>query len=155
MLCGWLQRERDDVIAFLREENRVLKARLEGRRLRFDDDERRRLAELGHRVGRRLLADIATIVTPDTILRWHRELVARKWTYGGRGRPSGLQARIRALVIRMATENPTWGYTRIQGALKNLGHQVGRSTIARILKTAGIPPSRERVVSHRWIGCVT
>jgi len=149
MLCGWLQRERDDVIAFLREENRVLKARLEGRRLRFDDDERRRLAELGHRVGRRLLADVATIVTPDTILRWHRELVARKWMYGGRGRPSGLQARIRALVIRMATENPTWGYTRIQWALKNLGHQVGRSTIARILKTAGIPPRRERPMTWR------
>lgn len=108
MLCGWRQRERDDVIAFLREENRLLKARLEGRRLRFDDDERRRLAKLGHRVGRRLLADIATIVTPDTILRWHRELVARKWTYGGRrARRPGLQARIRALVIRMATENPT------------------------------------------------
>jgi putative transposase len=62
-----------------------------------------------------LLGDIATIVTPDTILRWHRELVVRKWTYGGgRGRPQGLQARIRALVIRMATEHPTWGYTRIK-----------------------------------------
>jgi len=96
-----------------------------------------------------LLGDIATIVTPDTILRWHRELVARKWTYGGRGRPQGLQARIRALVIRMATDNPTWGYTRIQGALKNLGHRVGRSTIARILQAAGIPPSRERPMTWR------
>jgi transposase InsO family protein len=96
------------------------------------------------------LADVATIVTPDTILRWHRELVARKWTYAaGRGSPAGLQARIRALVLRMATENPTWGYTRIQGALKNLGHQVGRSTIARILKAAGIPPSRERPMTWR------
>ena len=150
MLCGWLQREQEDVIAFLREENRVLKARLEGRRLRLDDDERRRLAALGHRLGRRLLADVATIVTPDTILRWHRELVARKWTYiGGRGRPSGLQARIRSLVVRMATENPMWGYTRIQGAMKNLGHQVGRSSIARILKAAGIPPSRERPMTWR------
>ena len=138
------------MIAFLREENRVLKARLEGKRLRLNDSERQRLAELGHRLGRRLLGDIATIVTPDTILRWHRELVARKWTYGGgRGRPQGLQARIRALVIRMATDNPTWGYTRIQGALKNLGHRVGRSTIARILQAAGIPPSRERSMTWR------
>jgi putative transposase len=119
-------------------------------RLRLNDSERQRLAELGHRLGRRLLGDIATIVTPDTILRWHRELVARKWTSGGgRGRPQGLQARIRALVIRMATDNPTWGYTRIQGALKNLGHRVGRSTIARILQAAGIPPSRERSMTWR------
>ena len=150
MLCGWLQCQQQDAIAFLREENRVLKARLEGKRLRLDDSERRRLAELGHRLGRRLLGDVATIVTPDTILRWHRELVARKWTYAAvRGRPRGVQARIQALVIRMATENPTWGYTRIQGALKNLGHQVGRSTIARILKAAGIPPSRERPMTWR------
>lgn len=97
MFCGWLQCEQEDVVAFLREENRVLKAEPAGRRLRFDDSERRRLAELGHRLGRRLLADVATIVTPDTILRWHRKLVARKWTYGGgRGRSRGLQARIRA-----------------------------------------------------------
>ena len=114
VMGGWLHREQADVIAFLREENRLLKARLAGRRLRFDDGERRRLAELGHRLGRRLLAQVATIVTPDTILRWHRELVARKWTYRtGRGRPAGLRAYLRALVIRMATENPTWGYTRM------------------------------------------
>src|SRR4029450_4168869 len=90
------------------------------------------------------------IVTPDTILRWHRELVARKWTYTQtRGGRRGLQARIRALVVRMATENSTWGYTRIQGALKNLGHRVGRSTIARTLKAHGIPPGRERPMTWR------
>jgi transposase len=149
-LGGWLHGEQADVIAFLREENRVLKARLAGQRLRFEDGERRRLAELGHRLGRRVLAQVATVVTPDTILRWHRELVARKWTYrAGRGRPAGLQAHLRALVIRMATENPTWGYTRIQGALKNLGHRVGRSAIARILRAAGIPPGRHRPTSWR------
>jgi transposase InsO family protein len=149
-LSGWLHREQADVIAFLQEENRVLKARLVGQRLRFDDDDRRRLAVLGHRLGRRLLAQVATLVTPDTILRWHRELVARKWTYRpGRGRPIGLQAHLRALVIRMATENPTWGYTRMQGALKNLGHRVGRSTIARILRAEGIPPGRQRPMTWR------
>jgi transposase InsO family protein len=149
-LGGWLHREQADVIALLREENRILKAPLAGRRLRFEDGERRRLAELGQRLGRPVLAQVATLVTPDTILRWHRELVARKWTYRpGRGRPAGLQAHLRALVIRMATENPTWGYTRIQGALKNLGHRVGRSTVARILRAAGIPPSRQRPMTWR------
>jgi putative transposase len=143
-LCGWLRHEQNNIIAFLREENRVLKARLEGQRLRLDDSERRRLAELGHRLGRRVLGQVATIVTPDTILRWHRQFVACKWTYvrvrGGRPR---LRAHLRALVVRMATDNPTWGYTRIQGALKNVGHRVGRSSIAR-LHAHGIPPRRER-----------
>jgi hypothetical protein len=78
-LGGWLHSRQADVIAFLREENRLLKARLAGQRLRFDDAERRRLAALGHRLGRRLLAQVATLVTPDTMLRWHREL-ARTWT---------------------------------------------------------------------------
>ena len=77
-LFGWLEREQSDVIQFLREENRVLKAQLHGRRLRLDDNQRRRLAVIGRRLGRRILADVATIVTPDTILRWHRELIARK-----------------------------------------------------------------------------
>ena len=91
-------------------------------------------------------------MTPDTILPWHRELVARKWTYRvGHGRPAGLQAHLRALVIRMATENPTWGYTRIQGALKNLGHRVGRPTIARILRAEGIPPGRQRPMTWSMV----
>ena len=117
MLFGWLEREQHDVIEFLREENRVLKAQLHGRRLQLNDDERRRLAVIGQRLGRRILAEVATIVTPDTILRWHRELIARKWTYvrSRPGRP-GVQVDIQRLVVRMATDNPTWGYTRIQGA---------------------------------------
>jgi putative transposase len=146
MLCGSHQRDQENVIAFLREENRVLKARLGGRRLRLDDHERRRLAELGHRLRRQLLTRVATLVTPDTI-----SPVAPR-TGGAEvdvWRRTGLQARIRSLVVRMATENPTSGYTRIQGAMKNVGHQVGRSTIARILKTAGIRPSRQRPMSWR------
>jgi putative transposase len=150
VLFGWLEREQRDAIEFLREENRVLKAQLQGRRLRLNDDQRRRLAVIGQRLGRRILADVATIVTPDTILRWHRELIVRKWTYARTrpGRP-GVHAEIHRLVVRMATENPSWGYTRIQGALKNLGHRVARSTIAKILKEQGIPPSRERPITWR------
>jgi putative transposase len=89
-LIGWPQREQHEVIAYLREENRALKAQLHNQRLRLTDDERRRLASLGARLGRRLLAQVATIVTPDTILRWHRQLIARKWTYSKRrpGRPN-------------------------------------------------------------------
>ena len=102
----------------------------------------------GRRLGRHALRDVATIVTPDTILRWHRQLVARKWAYAkGRPRRAGVLQEIRRLVVRMAEENPTWGYTRIRGALKNLGHRVGRSTIARVLKAQGIPPVPERPTS--------
>lgn len=147
-LLGWLQREQSEAIGYLREENRILKTQLGNRRLRLTDDERRRLANVGARLGRRRLMQVATIVTPDTILRWHRRLIARKWTYSNRrpGRP-GVLAEIRHLIVRMATENPTWGYTRIQGALKNVGHRVARSTVAAILKEQGIPPSGARSTS--------
>jgi putative transposase len=101
-----------------------------------------------YRVGRRALFEIATIATPDTLLRWHRQLIARKWTYPNKrsGRHAVL-TEIRRLVVRMAEENPNWGYTRIQGALKNVGHRVGRSTIARILKAHGLPPVPARPTS--------
>jgi transposase InsO family protein len=147
-LVGWLDRQQQEALGYLLEENRVLRGQLRGRRLRLSDDDRRRLAVLGHRLGRRGLRQVATIVTPDTILRWHRQLIARKWTYakGRCGRP-GVLAEIRWLVVRMAAENPTWGYTRIRGALKNVGHRVGRSTIARILKAHGLPPVPERPTS--------
>ena len=147
-VVAWLGGERYKVIEYLSEENRVLKAHLQNQRLRLTDDDRRRLAVRGAALGRTLLAQVATIVTPDTILRWHRQLIARKWTYPRHrpGRPSTL-LEIRRLIVRMATENPGWGYTRIQGALKNLGHRVARSTIATILKQQGIPPSGERQTS--------
>src|SRR6476619_2006960 len=107
-VAGWCADQRQASFAYLLEENRILRAHLHGR-IRLTDDERRRLAVHGHRLGRRRLGQIATIVTPDTILRWHRRLIARKWTYAKRrgGRPSVL-VEIRRLVVRMAEENPTW-----------------------------------------------
>ena len=146
--AGWWNDRRQAAVAYLIEENRILRAQLRGRRLRLTDADWCRLARRGQRLGRRLLREIATIVTPDTILRWHRHLIARKWTYAkGRSYRPGVINEIRRLAVRMAVENPTWGYTRIRGALKNVGHRVGRSTIARILKAEGIPPVPERPTS--------
>src|SRR6202521_5043627 len=150
MLCvltGWLDRREREAVAYLIEENRLLRRQLGTRRPRLTDDDRRRLAARAYRVGRAALREIATIATPDTLLRWHRQLIARKWTYARRPSRRGILLEIRRLVVRMAEENPTWGYTRIQGALKNVGHRVGRSTIARILKAAGVPPVPQRPTS--------
>jgi putative transposase len=148
VLTGWLERREREALAYLIEENRLLRRQLGRRRLRLTDDDRRRLAVRAFRVGRRALREIATIVTPDTLFRWHRQLVARKWTYATpRSSRRGVLAEIRQLIVRMAGENPTWGYTRIQGALKNVGHRVGRSTIARMMKAAGMPPVPERPTS--------
>jgi putative transposase len=136
----------------LQEENRVLKERLGGRRIHFTNAERRRLARKAYALGRKVLAELETLVTPDTLLRWHRQLVALKWTYvqrRGPGRPRIMRT-IVDLILRMAHENPSWGYTRIRGALANLGHQVGRGTIANILREHGIEPAPERERHTRW-----
>jgi putative transposase len=147
VLTGWLERREREAITYLIEENRLLRRQLGTRRLRLTDDDRRRLAARAYRVGRAALREIATIATPDTLLRWHRQLIARKWTYASTPGRRGVLLEIRRLVVRMAEENPTWGYTRIQGALKNVGHRVGRSTIRRILKAAGLPPVPQRPTS--------
>jgi len=147
VLTGWLERREREAIAYLIEENRLLRRQLGTRRLRLTDDDRRRLAARAYRLGRAALREIATIATPDTLLRWHRRLIARKWTYARQPGRRNVLVEIRRLVVRMAEENPTWGYTRIQGALKNVGHRVGRSTIRRILKAAGLPPVPQRPTS--------
>jgi transposase InsO family protein len=147
VLTGWLDRRERAAVAYLIEENRLLRRQLGTHRPRLTDDDRRRLAARAYRVGRAALREIATIATPDTLLRWHRQLIARKWTYARRRGRRGVLLEVRRLVVRMAEENPTWGYTRIQGALTNVGHRVGRSTIRRILKAAGLPPVPERPTS--------
>jgi hypothetical protein len=147
VLTGWLDRREREAVAYLIEETRLQRRQLGTRRLRLTDDDRRRLAARAYGVGRAVLREIATIATPDTLLRWHRRLIARKWTYAGARGRRGVLLEIRRLVVRMAEENATWGYTRIQGALKNVGHRVGRSIIRRILKAAGMPPVPQRPTS--------
>jgi putative transposase len=152
MFAGWINRHQLDVIEYLQEENRVLKARLGGRRIRFTDAERRRLARKARALGRKVLNELQTLVTPDTLLRWYREILAFKWNYShrrGPGRPRIMNT-IAGLIVRMALENRSWGYTRIQGALANLGHKVARGTIANILRENGIEPAPERDKHTAW-----
>jgi len=151
-LAGWMNQHQQHVIHYLMEENRVLREQIGSRRLRFTDDQRRRLAGKAKRLGRKLLHEIATIVTPETLLAWHRRLIAKKYDGSanrGPGRPRTTDE-ITALVTRLAEENRGWGYRRIQGALSNLGHMLAFKTIGNILKKHGIEPAPERSRKTTW-----
>src|SRR5690349_9416505 len=127
-----MNQQQQQAIEYLREENRVLREQLGGRRLRFNDDQRRRLAARAKGLGRKVRAEVATIVTPETLLAWHRKLIAQKYDGSGKrgpGRPRTADE-LETLVVRIAEENRDWGHRRIQGALFNLGHEIARSTIA-------------------------
>src|SRR4029450_5264996 len=123
-VAGWMNEQQQQAIEYLREENKVLREQLGGRRLRLTDDQRRRLALRAKGLGRRVLAQGATIVTPETLLAWHRKLMARKYdgtASRGPGRPR-TENEIELLVVQMAVANRDWGYTRIVGALSNQGY---------------------------------
>src|SRR4249919_100204 len=147
MVAGWIQRHQQQVITYLHEENRILKAQRGGRPLRLTDTERRRLAALAHPLGRKRLKEVATIATPATLLRWYKRLIAQKFD-GGRqrqtlGRPR-VAEEIEQLVVRMAEENPSWGYRRLQGALVNLGHHIDKTTVRNILRRHHMEPAPQR-----------
>jgi putative transposase len=99
-----------------------------------------------------VLSQLDTLVTPDTLLRWHRELVAQKWNHVHRRSPGRPRTKdeITRLILRMVEENPSWGYTRIRGALSNVGYQVARGTIVNILQEHGIDPAPLRGKRTKW-----
>src|SRR5438093_9185837 len=151
-IAGWMNQRQHQVIDYLVEENRVLREQIGNRRMRFTDSQRCRLALRAKKLSRKVLAQVATIVTPQTLLAWHRKLIAKKYdgsAYRVRGRPQ-TATEISGLVVRMAEENRRWGYRRIQGALSNLGHILARTTIANILKRHGIDPAPERSRKTTW-----
>jgi len=150
-LAGWINRNQQNVIEYLQEEVKVLKEQL-GRQPRFNDAQRRRLAAKAKQIGLKHLQGIATLATPRTLLDWHHRLVAGKYDSFGQRSPwrPPTAPELRALILRMAAENRTWGYTRIQGALQNLGHEIGRGTIAKILQEAGVDPTPDRQKRTTW-----
>jgi Homeodomain-like domain len=133
-------------IEYLAAENRILKAQLKGR-LQLSDAERATLGEIGHRLGRKVLAEVATVARPDTILAWYRKLVARKFDGSTARRSPGrprVKRAVEQLIVRMAKENRDWGYDRIVGALANLGYKVCDQTVGNVLQRHGLPPAPER-----------
>jgi putative transposase len=153
ILAGLINRQQQEVIEYLRTENQVLKEAHGKRRIRLNDDQRRRLAVKGKILGRKVLGEIGAAFSPDTILRWHRQLVAEKWDYSDRRRSPGrprVGPETVELLLRMARENPTWGYDRIQGALANLGHGISDTTVGNILREHGIEPVPERKRQSTW-----
>jgi putative transposase len=141
------------VIEYLLVENRVLRQKLWRRRVLLSDEQRRRLAVKGKILGRKMLEQVAGIVTPETILRWHREFVARHRDYSERqkkaGRPTVPQETV-DLVLRLAKENPSCGYNRIRGALRNFGCAISDTAVANVLRAHGIDPAHDRKRQSSW-----
>lgn len=164
LFAGYVNDQQLKVIEYLQAETRLLKQQLGGRRIRFSNDERRLLTVKGKALGRKLLAEIATIVAPNTILRWYRKLVATRWDYSeGRnrvGKPPKAEE-IEKLVAQLAGANPSWGYQHLQGAMTNMGYEISSSTVRNLLKRSGIEPVLKRptrwrdFLTHapRFIGC--
>jgi transposase InsO family protein len=154
VVASWIQRVQARRLDYVLAENRVLRARLGAKRVRLTEPERRLLAEKGRAVGRKLLDGLSALATPDTILRWYRSLVAAKYD-GSSKRTRPTDAARKAVdatthLVTMARENPTWGYTRLRGAMANVGFELGRSTIARILAHHGIEPAPRRGKAMSW-----
>ena len=145
------EQAKDIEILLLRQQLRILQ-RKEPRPLRISRWEKLTLLVLADKLtgmtnsARSRLSQVVLLFKPDTLLKWHRELVRRKWTFkqgAPRGRPS-ISAELEALLLRLARENPTWGYGKLEGELGKLGYEIGRSTIRAVLKRHRVPPAPER-----------
>jgi hypothetical protein len=146
MSAGWINQQQQDVIEYLKTENVILKEKIGKKRIILSDQQRRTLAVLAKKISRKALDEICGIFSPETLLKWHRDLIARKYD-GSKcrkyGRPQ-ISDELRKLIIKLARQNRGWGYPRIQGQLKYLGYKVSASTIANILNKEGLEPQPDR-----------
>jgi len=156
MLSGLMDDQAQQVVEYLKEENKILREQLKDRygckRIKLTNDQRRRLAAKGKDVERHLLGQVTDLFSPDTLLKWYRQLIAAKYDGAPNrkgGRPKVSQELI-DLVLRMTRENPSWGYGRIQNYMAYLGYSIGRSTVKRILDDHGICPGPERSSQGTW-----
>ena len=151
-LSEFVRKEQEKAIEYLQLESQILREKIGGKRVLLSDDQRRLLAVKGKALGRQSLEKITTVAQADTILRWHRELVELNTFTKPRqkvGRPA-TDKEIVDLVLRMARENESWGYKRIEGAMRTPGYAICSSTVANILKRHGIEPAPTRKRTTSW-----
>ncbi len=153
-IAGWMNRQQQEAIEYLRTENSILREKLGQKRIRLNDSQRARLGEAAAKLGRAILAQLGTLFSPDTLLRWHRWFVARKYDGSDRRGKRGPEPKkansIRKLVIQMATDNVSWGYGRITGELKGLGYDVHWQTVRRVMLDHGLLPDPDRPYKTTW-----
>lgn len=153
MLSGWINRQQQEAIEYLKEENRILREKLGSKRILLNDSQRRRLAILGRRIGRKALTEVCCVFSPDTILKWHSKLVAMKYDGSQNrskyGRPQ-ITDELRNLIIKIARANRGWGFIRIQGHLKYLGYKVSHKTVSNTLREYGLEPEPDRKRRTTW-----
>ena len=153
-IAAWMNRQQQEAIAYLQTENRILREKLGGKRVLLNDSQKRRLATAAVRIPRAMLREVGTLLSPDTLLRWHRWLIARKYDGSDRrGKPGPAptkQRMIRDMVLRMSRENPDWGYGRMYGELKKLGYDVHWQTVRRVMLDLGLLDDPDRPPKTSW-----
>ena len=153
-LAGWMNRQQQEAIAYLTVENQILREKLGQKRIRLNDSQRARLGEAAAKLGRELLQKIGTLFSPETLLRWHRWFIARKYDgsdrRGKRGPIPKKANSIRKLVLEMAAANPSWGYGHIHGELKGLGYDVSWQTVRRVMLDHGLLPDPDKPYKTTW-----
>ena len=152
-LSGWMNRQQQEVIEYLKEENRVLREKLGQKRIILNDSQRRRLATAAAKLGKGLLSQLGTWFSPETLLKWNRAFIARKYDGSAKKKPGPQPTKansVRKLVLEMAESNASWGYGRIYGELRKLGYDVHWQTVRRVMLDHGLLPDPEKPYRSTW-----